>query len=158
MAGALVAACVPLACLDSHSEDVIDGYRAAACVSPLSQPRRVQPATREWDSTFALRNGSNVTVIGHQAAGGSVSVRYDAPEGVVVANAGDYVYPRDVRLDGAHDLLYVKTAGLGAGLLEETLLFEYDLASRRRVRVVRVDPAVLPAECIPLAPAKPAAE
>jgi len=130
-----------------RSVDIIDAYRDAECVAPLGAGR-IRPPTREWQSTVSRHDGSSVTVVGYQAPGGKISIQYPQSEALIVAaNAGDYVYPRDVRLSRAHDLLYVKVAGLSGGLLEETLLYEYDLGGRRTFRVVRVDPAALPPEC-----------
>jgi hypothetical protein len=132
----------------SKSGELLDGYRAATCVTPLAEPKRIQPPTREWDAVLSLRDGSKVAVFGYQAVGGHISVKYGRPEvEAVVANSGDYVYPSDVRVDNSRDIMYVKTSGLGGGLRQETWLFEYDLAKHSRLRVARVDPTVLPPEC-----------
>lgn len=66
---------------------------------------------------------------------------------VEAANAGDYVYPSDVRLDARNDVLYVKAAGLAAGIWSETWLFEYDLRAQRQLARRRVVNDVLPPEC-----------
>jgi hypothetical protein len=64
------------------------------------------------------------------------------------ADAGDYIYPADVRFDQAADLLYVKAKGAPASSNEpQTWLFEYDLRRRRQTGRIPVDPGVLPQEC-----------
>ena len=64
----------------------------------------------------------------------------------VVANAGDYIYPADVRFEHASGLLYVKAAGVTAAFSNpQTWLFEYDLLQRRSILRVRVNPNCAPA-------------
>lgn len=65
----------------------------------------------------------------------------------MVANAGDYIYPADVRTSADFGRVFVKADGLAGGLWRETWLFEYDVLKYRQVAKVRVDPAVLPPEC-----------
>ena len=141
-----VCAALLLTSCTATSSDVIDRYRAAGCVTPLSQPRRIRPLTREWDQAITLRDGSSVTVYGYQAVGGKVSLRDSKGAERVVANSGDYIYPSDVRI-GSPDRLYVKTSGTAAGLWRETWLFEYDLQRVKTLAQVKVDPSVLPPEC-----------
>ena len=83
--------------------------------------------------------------------GGRVVVQYLAggPK-VEAANAGDYIYPSDIRLDSPNDLLYVKASGLAGGISYETWLFEYDLRGQKLVSHRRVRGDVLPAECVEL--------
>jgi hypothetical protein len=81
--------------------------------------------------------------------GGRISVRFsqDGAE-LIAANAGDYIYPADVRIDTSADVLYVKASGhRAAGGEAQTWLFEYDLRERRLRNRVLVDPDVLPREC-----------
>lgn len=81
--------------------------------------------------------------------GGRIDVRYvsDGAD-IVAANAGDYIYPADVRLDGASDTLLMKASGVTAALDQpQTWLFEYDLNHRRQIARFQVDPSVLPPEC-----------
>jgi hypothetical protein len=139
----------PVACSrKATSGPIIDRYRLATCVAPLTAPKRITPLTREWDAVISLRDGASVTVFGYQAVGGSIELRY-SPSGVheVAASSGDYVYPTDVRVSADDRVLYVKTSGLGAGIWQETWLFEYDLADRKQLGRVQVDPSVLPPEC-----------
>jgi hypothetical protein len=65
----------------------------------------------------------------------------------VAANAGDYVYPSDVRINTPDDLLYVKASGLAGGIRHQTWLFEYDLRGPRLVARQEVVDEALPAEC-----------
>jgi hypothetical protein len=50
---------------------------------------------------------------------------------VIAANSGDYVYPRDVRVNPGTERLYVLTAGAAVGIWDAKELFEFDLKSRR---------------------------
>jgi hypothetical protein len=133
---------------------IIEKYRAAACI-PFSENPRVSPHTREWDTALTLSDGLTVAVTGAQFPGGSINVRYlAAGRESVAVNAGDYVYPSDVRLNAQNDLLYVKASGLAGGISQETWLFEYDLRGQRLVERRQVVNDVLPAECPELSRAK----
>ncbi len=68
-------------------------------------------------------------------------------ETYVAADAGDYVYPSDVRLNAESELLYVKAHGLAGGVREETWLFEYDLRARKLISRIPVRNGSLPPEC-----------
>jgi len=95
------------------------------------------------------REATNVQVLGRAVPGGRIDVKYsaDGPD-EVAANAGDYIYPADVRFDRGSDRLYVKAAGVTAAFSNpETWLFEYDVMAKRLLQRVRVDPKALPAEC-----------
>jgi len=63
------------------------------------------------------------------------------------ANAGDYIYPSDVRFNAQTNLLLVKASGLAAGIHHETWLFEYDLLSQHLVERRRVEDTALSTEC-----------
>lgn len=80
--------------------------------------------------------------------GGRVTARY-ATTGreLEAANAGDYVYPSDVRFNAQMNLLFVKASGLAGGITHETWLFEYDLFRQRLVERRLVADSVLPTEC-----------
>lgn len=126
---------------------IIEHYKGATCIS-FSRNPGIIPHTREWDTNLTLGNGSKVTVIGAQIPGGQIVVRYPASgRTVVAANAGDYVYPSDVRIDAQNDLLYVKASGLAGGLRQQTWLFEYDLKSEHLVSRQQVVDGGLPAQC-----------
>jgi hypothetical protein len=87
-------------------------------------------------------------VIGSQMPGGRIIARYvTTGREVEVANAGDYVYPADVRYDRQENLLFVKASGLAAGIFHETWLFKYDLGRHRLVERRRVADSALPTEC-----------
>jgi hypothetical protein len=67
---------------------------------------------------------------------------------VVAANAGDYIYPADVRIDQAREKLFIKASGITAAFSQpQTWLFEFDLTRHVQIDRARVDPAVLPQEC-----------
>jgi hypothetical protein len=108
----------------------------------------MSPHTREWDTPITLRDGTRVIVKGTQSPGGRIEVRY-TNSGVrkVAADAGDYVYPSDVRVSSQNNLIYVKASGLTGGINHETWLFEYDLDNQRLVTKQLVSDDVLPAEC-----------
>jgi hypothetical protein len=93
--------------------------------------------------------------MGSQIPGGKISVRYVAAgRESVAANAGDYVYPSDVRANAQDDLLYVKASGLAGGIWHETWLFEFDLHGKKLVQRRKVVDDALPAECPELSGAK----
>lgn len=129
---------------------VIDRYVKAACV-PVRLMSGASPATRSWDFSLTVRPGFGVNVTGAAIPGGRINVRY-APDGplITAADAGDYIYPYDVRVDGVR--LYVKASGVTAAFSKpQTWLFDYDVDRRRLIARVKVDPVVLPHEC-PLSP------
>jgi hypothetical protein len=136
------------ACVQAVRSDAsIEHYRSARCVdSGIAEG--VSPPTRGWNANLTTAAGAGFNVRGAQMVGGRIIVRYqpNGPE-VVAANAGDYVYPSDVRINDAKSILIVKAAGLAAGIWHETWLYEYDLDGRRQLSKVLVDPSVLPEEC-----------
>jgi hypothetical protein len=98
---------------------------------------------------MTTKKGLTVRILGATMPGGRITVRY-LPEGTetVAANAGDYIYPADVRLDSGSDTLFIKASGITAALSQpQTWLFEYDLNNRQQIARNRVDPSVLPEEC-----------
>ena len=130
----------------SHAP-IIDHYQAAACI-PFSVNPKASPHTREWETALTVKDGSKVIVTGAQMPGGRVNVRYPTSgRELVAADAGDYVYPSDIRLDGRSDSLYVKAAGLAAGIWQETWLFEYDLHNQKPIERRKVASDALPTEC-----------
>jgi hypothetical protein len=95
-----------------------------------------------------LSDGSKVMVVGYQMPGGRITVRYVATSRELeAANAGDYVYPSDVRFNAQTNLLFVKASGLAGGISQETWLFKYDLLGQRLIERQRVADNVLPTEC-----------
>jgi hypothetical protein len=88
-------------------------------------------------------------VSGRQAPGGRIDLRFE-PDGhqEVAADAGDYIYPSDVRFERSGSRLYVRAEGRPAVFGEQqTWLFEYDLERRRRTGRVRVVEGVLSQGC-----------
>ena len=144
IAGVLAGAVGTISCLATSGEPIIARYRAAVCVPCLSHSR-IDPKTREWDHTLTLSDGSRVIVRGAEMVGGSIGVRYlDTGQSEVAANAGDYVYPADVRIDTEKDLLYVVASGLAGGIFDVTVLFEYDLRNHRLLSQRHVSNRALP--------------
>jgi len=126
---------------------IIDQYNAATCISPSLMPGP-NPASREWNAKILLLDGSQVFVTGAQMPGGRIDIRYPkSGENVVAADAGDYIYPSDVRLNPQNDDLYVKASGLGGGIWFETWLFEYDIRAQRLLKRQKVVDKALPTEC-----------
>lgn len=136
-----------------RSGALIDKYSRAECV-PVKVAAGISPPTRGWNYTLKTRAGVSIRIFGADVVGGAIEVEY-LPDGAkaVAANAGDYIYPADVRFERNNDRLYIKASGQPAFFGgPQTWLFEYDLAGRRQTAHAKVDPIVLPQEC-PLNPA-----
>lgn len=132
-----------------RSGALIDQYNRAECV-PVRFGPGISPPTRAWDSTLNTRDGIAVHVSGAEMPGGRIDVKYLSDgEKAVAANAGDYIYPADVRFDPTSERLYIKASGVPASFGgSQTWLFEYNLRHRRQTGRARVDPSVLPQECL----------
>ena len=131
-----------------RSGPVVSGYENAECV-PVQFNPGTTPPTRAWDYQLVTPRGVTVRISGAQMPDGRIDLRYqsDGAE-VVAANAGDYIYPADVRFDRTKERLFVKASGVPAAFGgPQTWLFEFDLARRQEMGRVRVDPTVLPREC-----------
>lgn len=127
---------------------VIDDYNNAECV-PVRFGPGISPPTRAWNDTVMTHMGVAVLVSGAEMPGGKISVHY-LPDGKsdVAADAGDYIYPADVRMNRGTDVLYIKASGIPAAFGgPQTWLFAYDLQQKRQTKRVRVDPTVLQKEC-----------
>jgi hypothetical protein len=130
-----------------RSGALIDAYRKADCVVPIVATG-VAPPTRGWDATITIAGGSKATIVGTETVAGRIVIRYESDDPAETAvQPGDYIYPRDVRVNEARDLLYVKARGLAGGISDETWLYECDLQKRKQLQKRRVHPAVLPQEC-----------
>ena len=144
---ALTVASCPACFRAGGQGSIVRGYRAAACVV-LSATPSVTPPTREWSSPQSLPGGVKVVIRGAAIPGGRVTLFYpQTGNTVIAADAGDYVYPTDIRLDAKNALLYVKARGLAGGLSLQTWLFEYDIQQRRLLQRQMVHDADLPEEC-----------
>jgi hypothetical protein len=110
------------------SQSLIEKFKAATCL-PLDTNSGILPrSTRAWNTTVTLRDSSKVTVRAAAIPGGSVGVTYlSSGKRFIAADAGDYVYPYDIRIDNQNDRLYIAARGLAGGLWWRTVLFEYDL-------------------------------
>jgi hypothetical protein len=125
---------------------LIDQYGRAQCL-PVTFGSG-SPA-RTWNYTLETGEGNAIEVNGRAVPGGRIDVRY-ASDGKdeIAADAGDYIYPADVRFDRTGERLFVKASGVPAAFGgPQTWLFEYDLRQRRQTQRARVDPSVLPREC-----------
>jgi hypothetical protein len=137
----------------ASADPLVARYRAATCLPFVNQA--APPHSRVWETTVPLRDGSQVAIKGAQMPGGRIVVLYSVTgHQFVAADAGDYVYPSDVRFDARNDLLYVKAAGLAGGIWERTVLFEYDLRQHRLVTRRRVNGRDLPGACPSPAPSR----
>lgn len=143
LAALTLASCGPAA----RSGPLIDSYSHAECL-PLTLELKSGPPTRTWDYILQTRGAGAVHVIGKQMPGGVIAVEYADGKREIAANAGDYVYPADVRVDRARERLYVKADGIRINW-RETWLFEYDLERRLQTARLHVDPKVLPEDCPP---------
>ena len=131
-----------------RSGPIISSYENAECI-PVEFGPRITPPTRAWDYQLVTPSGMTVHITGAQMPGGRIDLTYqsDGTE-VVAANAGDYIYPADVRLDRQNERLFVKASGVPAAFGgPQTWLFDFDLTHRQQMGRVRVDPTVLPGEC-----------
>lgn len=131
-----------------RSGRLIDQYKLADCIPPNIGPG-ISPPTRSWNDVLRTADGNAIRVAGVQMPGGRIEVEYlSTGKEVVAANAGDYIYPADVRFDRSTSRLYVKASGSPAAFGgPQTWLFEYDLQKQHRSGRARVDPTVLPQEC-----------
>jgi hypothetical protein len=130
------------------SESLIAKYKSATCLPLETNPRILPRGTRSWNATVTLKDGSKVRVNAATMPGGRVTVTYLSSEGMVVAaNAGDYVYPYDIRIDSRNDRLYIAASGLAGGIWMRTVLFEYDLRERRQTAHRGVKDKDMPSAC-----------
>ncbi len=131
-----------------RSGPIISAYENAECI-PVEFGPGITPPTRAWDYLLVTRSGTTVHISGAQMPGGRIGLTYqsDGME-IVAANAGDYIYPADVRFDRQKERLFVKASGVPAAFGgPQTWLFDFDLTHRKQMDRVRVDPTVLPGEC-----------
>ena len=131
-----------------RSGPMINAYENAECI-PVEFGPGISPPTRAWDYQLVIPSGMTVHISGAQMPGGRIDLAYQ-PDGieVVAADAGDYIYPADVRFDKQTERLFVKATGVPAAFGgPQTWLFVFDLAHRRQMSRIRVDPTVLPGEC-----------
>lgn len=145
----LLIAALPLGCNRAiRSGPLVTGYESAECI-PVHFGPGITPPTRSWDDSLTTSSGQVVHISGAQMPGGRISVRYGSDVAdIVAADAGDYIYPADVRVDQARNRLFVRASGVPAasgGL--QVWLFEFDLNHRKEIDRARIDPSVLPHEC-----------
>jgi hypothetical protein len=84
-------------------------------------------------------------VTGQAGIGGEVTCTVDGLS-YRVTKYLDYIYPADVRFEGDKGTLWVLTSGLGAGVIDLAILYEYSLETRSG-RSLEIDPGNLPPPC-----------
>jgi hypothetical protein len=94
-----------------------------------------------------LRDGSRAGVNGSEMAGGIGATFYSDMTGVVVADAGDYICPSDVRFEPAAHRLYVVALRLAGGIRCRSYLFEFDSYEQRLLAERRINDRQMPAPC-----------
>lgn len=131
----------------ARSGPLINNYSRAECI-PVTLGSRDSSPARTWDYKLKIREGT-FRVHGRAVPGGRIDVEYKSDgKDEIAADAGDYIYPADVRLDRANEHLYIKASGAPAAFGgPQTWLFEYDLQHRHQTAHLRVDPSALPEEC-----------
>ena len=120
------------------SPELILKYSNAACV---------QSQGDQWNNAIKLTDGSTATISGQRNRPSYIGVTFGGGTKVIAANAGDYVYPSDVRVSPDATRLYVKARGLAGGIWPATVLFEYDLMARRLLQRTDAAKSHLPTEC-----------
>lgn len=97
-----------------RSGPIVTGYENAKCI-PVQFGQGIAPPTRAWDYTMTTSKGVTVRILGVSMPGGRIDVRYAPQEtDIIAADAGDYIYPADVRLDERRDALFIKANGITA--------------------------------------------
>jgi hypothetical protein len=122
-------------------------YEHAPCLVPHRAPVNIE---RSWNEPVRLSDGSFVRLDALYAVSGRVEATFHNAT-LVIINPGDYIYPIDLRVDAARDLLYVKCVGSAGGFTPETWLYEYDLARRELIHRVLLEDRTQ----IPLCPTLP---
>jgi hypothetical protein len=133
----------------ARSGSLINNYSQAGCIPVTLGTGNGSSPARTWDYTFEISGASTIRVYGRAVPDGRVDARYQSDgKDEIAADAGDYIYPADVRFDRTGEKLYIKASGIPAVFGgPQTWLFEYDLGQRRQTKRERVDPGVLPQEC-----------
>jgi hypothetical protein len=128
-----------------RSGPLIDSFNRAECILVTLGPKTGSPA-RTWDYLLKTLQTGRALITGRQIPGGRIDVKYEATGAdEVAADAGDYIYPDDVRFNG--DRLYIKASGVPVIGAYQTWVFDYDLRHHRQIARLRVDPNVLTKEC-----------
>jgi len=128
---------------------IIDRYNQAECI-PVTLGNGSSSPTRTWDYTLITLKAGTVQISGRAVPDGDIQLT-DRSNGwsEIIAKAGEYIYPADVRFARDSNVLYVRANGMAVPFGgNQTWLFEYDLSQRRQIQRVRVDPNVLTKECL----------
>jgi hypothetical protein len=139
-------------CAVSNPEHpLVKAYSAAEAVTPTWNPE-ISPAEPMWNAKMDIGPVS-VTISARCCVGGRFSALYsDERDARVIFQPGDYVYPRALRIDRRTSRVYGMASGLASGIKSTTKIFGYDLAARRLVEAVEVDPGVVPPAAGPMEP------
>lgn len=153
--GVVVALATLAACVVTNPEHpLVKAYFAAEPVTPTWNPE-ISPAEPTWNANMDI-GAVSVTISARCCVGGRFSAKYaDERDSRVMFQPGDYLYPRALRVDRRTSRVYGVASGLAGGIKSTTKIFGYDLAARRLVEAVEVDPSVLPPAAAPMEPRPP---
>ena len=130
----------------------VKNYVEAEIVPPNWNPC-INESKPMWSHAVQVRPGLSVTLMAKCCIRGRFEALYsDETAPREVGHPGDYVYPRELRVDPRSMRAFAMASGLAGGIFQKTVIFEYDLVKRRAVSEIEVDPRLLPA---PLAPSGP---
>lgn len=124
-----ITASLPACSITHRTGELIEHYSKADCI-PVGLTGRPDQPQRIWNHKITTADGVDLEVFGEQIPGGRISVKFGGRDKAEAANAGDYIYPLDVRINSAHTHLYVRASGAPASSFSralQTWLFEYDL-------------------------------
>jgi hypothetical protein len=125
----------------TEADQVLGTLSHAVCLERQAQS---QPAS--WDTTLVLRDGSRARLTAQAFIGGLVFVEFADGTTRHITSLRDYVYPSQLRWSESTQTLWITNAG--SGIVPEAHVYEYDMAARRLVRDLDIDPHRVPA-CAP---------
>ncbi|MGA2230801.1 MAG: hypothetical protein ABSH22_07870 [Tepidisphaeraceae bacterium] len=128
-----------------ENQRVVAAFSAAQLLSPVPKDEMKPGEPRTWDQKLQLANGIQVRIEAMDCAGGNVTATYaDDQKWLEVANAGDYVYPKEIRINPATERLFVLAEGVAMPFgWHDTQLFEFDLRMRKQLGHADMDPAAV---------------
>jgi hypothetical protein len=127
------------------SHPVVKSYLAAEVLTP-TWSHSIRPSEPAWSHILDVGSGVTATVTAACCVGGRFRAQYsDEKEPRIIGIPGDYLYPRELRLDRIALRVYGMASGLAGGIYLKTVIFEFDLARRKAVAEVDVDLKILPA-------------
>jgi hypothetical protein len=115
--------------------------------------KHIYPSVHEWAVSLDLGQGLTLRISADQTVGGRFLGQYsDEQPQRVIGNAGDYVYPCDLRIDKGRGIILAKASGLSGGIAKATILFEFDITSRQLLHAYQVASELFPPEPVPVTP------